>query len=87
MVLPGCDLTSALIRADQVLSLVSTTPIGVSNRSRKITLSLGVAVADRGHSLELNELVHRADCALYKAKSSGRNQVRSMDFAETVLEG
>jgi diguanylate cyclase (GGDEF)-like protein len=38
-----------------------------------VTVSLGVAVAAAGESLE--QLIHRADAAMYLAKGAGRNRV------------
>lgn len=87
MILPGCDLTSALIRADQIRSVVSSTAVKTPNVSRKVTLSMGVAVADGNAALEVDALLHQADCALYKAKNGGRDQIQSIQcFSETVLE-
>ena len=84
IVLPGCDLTSALIRADQVLALVSGTPVSTCGKFRKITLSMGVAVADGRSSPELDVLIQQADGALYKAKRGGRNQIQSVELALEV---
>jgi diguanylate cyclase len=42
-----------------------------------ITVSLGVAVAQRGDTVDT--LLQRADDALYQAKNQGRNKVVSQD--------
>ena len=42
-----------------------------------VTLSIGVAVGREGESLE--QLIGRADAALYRAKGKGRNRVEVAD--------
>jgi two-component system, cell cycle response regulator len=87
MILPGCDLTSALIRADQIRSAVSNTAVTTAKTSRKVTLSMGVAVTDADSALEMEALLHQADCALYKAKHGGRDQIQSIQCSrEAVTE-
>jgi len=44
----------------------------------KVTISLGVSRAS-GEDHNVDELVKRADAALYKAKSAGRNRVRTLE--------
>jgi len=81
LVLPGCDLTSALIRADQVRSFVSSKPVETSARSRTVTVSMGVAVASGETEGELQLLLNQADAGLFKAKRNGRNRVEQVDEA------
>jgi len=54
-----------------------------SSESLKITVSIGVATRRQGESLD--DIVHRADDALYQAKREGRNQV-AMASATTTSE-
>jgi diguanylate cyclase (GGDEF)-like protein len=87
MVLPGCDLTSALIRADQIRSAVSSKVMTTPKTPRRVTLSMGVAVAEGDSAIEMDALLHQADCALYKAKNGGRDQIQSIQcFTEAVVE-
>jgi two-component system, cell cycle response regulator len=77
LVLPGCDLTAALIRADQVRAFVCSKPIETSTKSRTVTVSMGVAVASG--EADLQNLLHQADAGLFKAKRNGRNRVEQVD--------
>jgi two-component system, cell cycle response regulator len=80
LVFPGCELTSALIRADQIRSFVCSTPVSTLGKDRKITVSLGVVVADGPAEVKIEDLLHQADMALYEAKKKGRNRVEQLDF-------
>jgi len=82
LVMPGCDLTSALIRADQIRLAVSKTPVATAAKPQKVTVSMGVAVAKGGAEVELQSLLHLADLGLYKAKEEGRNRVGHIDEEE-----
>jgi two-component system cell cycle response regulator len=80
LVFPGCDLTSALIRMDQIRGLVCKTPVTAMGKSRLISVSIGVAVADGQKVMEVNDLLHQADMGLYEAKKSGRNRVEHVEY-------
>ncbi len=45
-----------------------------SSSRKLVTVSLGVAIHNRGVELDLNTLLERADQALYQAKQQGRNR-------------
>jgi len=85
MVLPGCDLTSALIRADQVRSFVAAKPVETSAKPRNVTVSMGVAVADGKTQIDFQELLNQADAGLYKAKRNGRNRVEQVEQSMAKL--
>lgn len=85
LVLPGCDLTAALIRADQVRSFVCSKPVDMQGKSKTVTVSMGVAVAAGGAQLDPQEFLNRADAGLYKAKRNGRNRVEQLDDTATKL--
>ena len=82
LVMPGCDLTSALIRADQVRSFVSGSPITTTAEAVVITLSMGIAVVDGGMDVQVPDILRQADLGLYKAKKEGRNRVGQVDFLQ-----
>ena len=77
LVLPGCDLGGAILRADQLRQLVSKTPIQLPGGQHPVTISLGVASSLRGETTLSTTLITQADEALYHAKDLGRNRVQS----------
>ena len=82
LVMPGCDLMSALIRADQIRSFVSGSPITTNAGPVVTTLSMGVAVGDGGIETQVQDILRQADLGLYQAKKAGRNRVGQVDLAE-----
>lgn len=73
IVLPGCPAELATKRAEQfglMLSEPSSDP-----SENQITVSMGVAVGSG--PVKMEELLSRADDALYQAKRNGRNRVES----------
>lgn len=74
-VLPGCGMHGALEVAERMRSALSDLPIALRNGSVTVTASLGVAVADAGANMDIEELIRAADDALYRAKAEGRNRV------------
>ncbi len=74
ILLPHTDLASARDLARRLHESIGRTPIQVKDVSIRITISVGTAQADAGD--ELNDLLRKADAALYRAKRAGRNCVR-----------
>ena len=70
MICPHTELPGALILAEKIRAAISTHDFPVIHG---VTVSLGVSTcrADDG----IDELIARADAALYQAKHDGRNQV------------
>jgi two-component system, cell cycle response regulator len=75
MVLPDCDLMSAMIRADELRTCIGSTPTVFSGASRNVTVSMGLAVAGGDGASQIAALLSRADRGLYAAKRDGRNRV------------
>jgi diguanylate cyclase (GGDEF)-like protein len=75
--MPETNLEGAFTLGERLLARVTTRPITVLDQSLPCTLSIGVASADGCASLE--ELLARADAALYKAKKEGRSRVCRAD--------
>jgi diguanylate cyclase (GGDEF)-like protein len=77
VVLPYAGKEGALNVAEKLRRAVSKQPIenGTFLKPVHLTISLGIAFAPSDAST-LEELIQRADYALYKAKKNGKNQVR-----------
>lgn len=71
VLLPDTTQTGALTLAEKVRHAVASQAFAVVGG---LTVSVGVSVA-RGDDKNEEEAVHRADMALYRAKSEGRNRV------------
>lgn len=83
LMLPGASQEEAQRRAEDIRQGIANLRVQSGNQSLgAVTVSLGVASFPR-HGSSADELVHRADLALYRAKARGRNQVH---LAEAVAE-
>ena len=71
--MPETNLEGAMATAERLLGRVAARPLTVLDQSFATTLSIGVAGAESCNSLE--ELMARADAALYRAKKEGRARV------------
>ncbi len=86
IVLPDCDLMSALIRADELRTRIGSEPIVFSGTSRSITVSMGVALSADQASDDITALLSRADRGLYAAKRDGRDRVVHFDNPPAGLD-
>lgn len=68
---------AARVVANRLRAAVAGEPIslGAKDEMRHITLSGGVAAADERNNYDADNIVDRADKALYRAKRAGRNRV------------
>jgi len=74
VVLPTATIEVAETVAERLRSRVAETPLEHGDRVIEMTVSVGLAIqreTDRG----IEQLIARADAALYQAKRSGRNRV------------
>ncbi len=69
---PGIDLQNATLLAEKLRSLMEARSF-IRPHADNITMSIGVAQYQPGE--KSNDLLRRADAALYQAKSNGRNCV------------
>ena len=74
LVMPGATLKTALKRAEQIRKQAEDIRISIGKKQLKVTLSLGVATYPK-HGKGAEEIVVKADKAMYKAKRAGRNCV------------
>jgi diguanylate cyclase (GGDEF)-like protein len=75
VVVPGCDIVSAMAVADRLRILIEAEPFAIPQGEVPLTCSIGVACTDCSTPKDVNELLHEADTALYVAKRRGRNRV------------
>ncbi len=73
LVFPETDLDRTNKIAERIRAAVSNAEFDVGESKLKLTISIGATLFQRGEDLE--QLLSRADRALYQAKQSGRNQV------------
>ena len=78
VLLPGADGAEAAKVAERLREQVGATPVDTASGEVRVTVSVGVAVFGP-HGDDVPGLLARADRALYRAKESGRNQVRVFD--------
>ncbi|MQP65449.1 PleD family two-component system response regulator [Niveispirillum sp. SYP-B3756] len=82
VIMPDTDMTQATLVAERLRKRIAETSFDVAAPVQKIdvTISIGVAVTDGrqdadGKTESGDQLLRRADMALYQAKRSGRNRV------------
>jgi two-component system cell cycle response regulator len=72
MILPESEIDGAMAAAERIRLAVASTPFAAGDRQLAVTVSAGCAA---GAGDDTDNLVRRADEALYLAKEAGRNQV------------
>jgi len=75
VVLPGCELDAAIRRADKLRDLVAGKTISWVHGKSSVTISAGLAVSLGEGPEQAENILHKADTALYRAKANGRNRV------------
>lgn len=81
VLLPDCAMTEALRVAQRLRQAIADKPMPLGNQPQPVTASFGVAelvVRPGEHPSRqamLDQLVEKADAALYRAKEQGRNRV------------
>jgi diguanylate cyclase (GGDEF)-like protein len=77
IVIKGVTEAQGLQLAEKIRATVESTIFSVSDKTVPVTISLGIAVHKADETTD--QLILRADKALYAAKDAGRNVVRSAD--------
>ncbi|SFH00444.1 PAS domain S-box-containing protein/diguanylate cyclase (GGDEF) domain-containing protein [Palleronia marisminoris] len=79
VIAPGADVEAAQILAERLLE-VFLEPFDLVRERVSLTASIGIVVApEDGRGAE--ELIRKADIAMYRSKSAGRNQATQFDDA------
>jgi diguanylate cyclase (GGDEF)-like protein len=80
LVLPGTDVPGARVFAERLRHSFETLEIDTGRSFLRCTMSIGVAYASaamlQDQQVDLVDLLHQADEALYEAKRAGRNRLR-----------
>ncbi|MDR0386449.1 MAG: sensor domain-containing diguanylate cyclase [Treponema sp.] len=74
ILLPNTDRNTALIVAERVRKAVAAMEVPWSPSLPQVTISLGVFTFNEHTKLPADEILHRADEALYRSKTNGRNR-------------
>jgi two-component system, cell cycle response regulator len=74
-VLPQTAGIGARVQAERLLARVSSQPFRGVPETERVTVSIGVAVFDHASGESPEQLLQRADEALYRAKHEGKNRV------------
>jgi diguanylate cyclase (GGDEF)-like protein len=78
LVMPGATLEFAMASLERMRTLVFGIRLPTSGAGMRVSLSAGLATSLR-HGRSLDEMIARADSALYVAKNEGRDLVRVAD--------
>ncbi|MCC7462170.1 MAG: diguanylate cyclase [Gammaproteobacteria bacterium] len=73
VLLPATSGDAAVVLAERVRETLAAAPLAAHTQPVRLTISVGVATAARADTL--TRLLERADRALYRAKSDGRNRI------------
>lgn len=75
MILPGTEHDGAMYVAEKIRKLTEDEKM-ISDEIKTITFTVSIGVASYHHEIsDFEELVHKADEMLYRAKENGRNRV------------
>jgi len=73
IILKGCNTETATNKAEELRLGIMNNPLSFEKKSIECTASIGVAMYEQGDKSD--DMINRADKAMYKAKEQGRNQV------------
>jgi len=75
ILLPDTALIEALMIAEKLRKIIEELKIKVQNGYLGVTVSMGIATINRAQDQSIEDIIKRADNALYIAKNSGKNKV------------
>jgi len=78
VLLPETRMEGAMVIAERIRKIVGSNPIVTEGDCIQISVSVGVASHDNDNEVDPQILLKKADLALYRAKTAGRNRVESL---------
>lgn len=78
IIIPKAEEMEACVVGERIRSVIGDKEIVVDETSIRVTVSQGVATWDENASID--DLIERADKALYQAKENGRNRIEQVYF-------
>jgi two-component system cell cycle response regulator len=83
ILLTGCDEEASWAQAERLRKQLTQMQMSLQESSIGVTASFGVTTALPGQSWTPEDLIHRADEALYIAKRRGRNRVEFLPHKDS----
>jgi diguanylate cyclase (GGDEF)-like protein len=74
LILPETDISNAATFAERLRTSIANTSLGSAKGEIKMTASFGIA-SNANSDISLDNLISKADEALYRAKQNGRNRI------------
>ena len=79
ILLPTTDINEALNLAQRIKDNIAGSDISINDKDFiKVTMSIGTTQINHEADTKVEDIIKRADIALYKAKKRGRNHVESL---------
>jgi diguanylate cyclase (GGDEF)-like protein len=76
VLLSHCEREDGLRFAERLRETVSSTPVDVGEGQAPLRITVSIGLADaRAHGVGLDQLLSRADRAMYRAKNAGRDRI------------
>ncbi|MGH9411092.1 MAG: sensor domain-containing diguanylate cyclase [Vicinamibacterales bacterium] len=75
LILPDSNVERARRASDKLRQRIADTPVRAGDHIVRVTASIGVTLTRHGEA-DVQQLIARADAALYHAKRMGRNRIR-----------
>lgn len=75
VVMPETDSNGAVILAERIRLGIQNTPLENPNGGDPLTITVSIGVSTfPDHAMNVQDLVEKADIAVYKSKANGRNK-------------
>lgn len=75
--MPDLSLRMGSVVAERLRLAIASIPFMLTSNGKDLDLTVSVGLAERGTDTKVSQMLKRADSALYRSKSLGRNQVNT----------